>query len=66
MGLRYVSRAGGLIKGAVQKVEQQRTRALFNALLMHSRLVWNSLQALKKCLWTVEFTIHMLQMNAGK
>lgn len=34
--LRYVSRASGLIKESCAKVEQQRTRDLFNALPMHS------------------------------
>lgn len=33
-------------KGSCAKVEQQRTRALFNALLMHSRLGWNVHEAL--------------------
>ncbi len=35
-------------KGSCAKVEQQRTRALFNAPLMHSRLGWNVLKALKE------------------
>ncbi len=34
-------------KGSSAKVEQQRTRALFNALLVHSRLGWNVLKAQK-------------------
>lgn len=50
------------------KVEQQqRTRALFNALLMHSRPGWNVLKALKKSPQTVKkSTIHMLWMDTGK
>lgn len=32
-------------KGSCAKVEQQRTRALFNAPLMDSRLGWNVLKA---------------------
>lgn len=34
-------------KGSCAKVEQQRTRALFNAPLVHSRQCWNVLKALK-------------------
>lgn len=49
-------------KGSCAKVEQQRTRALFNALLMHSRLGWN----VHESLWTVKNTICMLEMNTGK
>lgn len=35
-------------KGSCAKVEQQRTRGPFNALLMHSRLGWNVRKALRE------------------
>lgn len=35
-------------KGSCAKVVQQRTRALFNALRMHSRLGWNVLKAFRE------------------
>lgn len=45
-------------KGSCAKVGQQRTRALFNALLMHSRPSWNVLKALREPLGSEKHDSH--------